>query len=77
MPRKSSAPEPSRRSRRRFLAKLTLGTLGAAAVAGVAAPLLGLLRGGRPANAEASGEFPGPDSIFHPAIDPRLDPRRK
>ena len=74
MPRKSSAPEPSRHSRRTFLAKLTLG---AAAVAGVSAPLLGLLRGGRPANAEASGEFPGPDSIFHPASDPRLDPRRK
>jgi hypothetical protein len=25
----------------------------------------------------ATPEFPGPNSIFHPKSDPRLDPRRK
>ena len=60
--------DPSRRS---FLVKLSLGV---AALAGLS---LGALRfGGRDASA-SSQEFPGPDSIFHPAKDPRQDPRRR
>ena len=56
-------------SRRNFLAKMGIGV---AALAGVSA---GLVRfGGEPAS--KTDEFPGPDSIFHPAQDPRLDPRR-
>ncbi len=57
-------------SRRNFLVKLGVG---AAALAGVSA---GLVRFGGKSSTDA-GEFPGPDSIFHPASDPRLDPRRR
>ena len=60
-------------SRRNFLAKLGIGV---AALAGVSA---GIVRfGGRPSATPEVGteEFPGPDSIFHPARDPRHDPRR-
>ena len=57
-------------SRRNFLAKLGLGF---AALAGVSA---GIVRvGGR--SSTTTDEFPGPDSIFHPAQDPRQDPRRQ
>lgn len=81
-PHKGSEPrspesDPTWHSRRSFLAKLTLGTLGVAAATGVFAPLSGLLRGDKSKASDASQEFPGPDSIFHPASDPRLDPRRK
>ena len=57
-------------SRRSFLAKMGIGI---AAIAGVSA---GVIRPG--VKATTSGdEFPGPDSIFHPAQDPRQDPRRQ
>ena len=61
-------------SRRSFLAKLGVG---AAAVALVAGPL-SVVRGlGSNNNANAMNvEFPDEDSIFHPASDPRRDPRR-
>jgi hypothetical protein len=67
---KPSNPESGGQSRRSFLAKLGLGVgvLGA-----LASPLAGLGRGKAAAN---SPDFPGPDSIFHPARDPRQDPRR-
>jgi len=70
---KSSQGEASQGSRRSFLAKLGLGI----AAAAVASLPLGR-RGRRTADpvAGASQEFPGEDSIFHPASDPRLDPRR-
>ncbi len=57
-------------SRRRFLGVLGIGIAGAAVVAGM------LPFGRRKAPAEAMHEFPGPGSIFHPAQDPRTDPRR-
>ena len=57
-------------SRRNFLAKLGLGV---AAMAGMSA---GLVRFGGSRSTKTE-EFPGPDSIFHPAQDPRLDPRRR
>ena len=63
----------SAESRRSFLAKLGIG---AAALALVAGPL-SALRGGSGSNsASMNQEFPGEDSIFHPAVDPRQDPRR-
>ena len=63
----TASGDPSRRS---FLVKLSLGV---AALAGMS---MGALRfGGRAARASTQ-EFPGPDSIFHPAKDPRQDPRR-
>lgn len=65
--------EPRRHSRRGFLALLTLGI---AATAGLA-PWLARLGKGNKAPDAAAQEFPGPDSIFHPAHDPRQDPRRK
>lgn len=58
-------------SRRRFLAGLGIG---AAAVTALSA---GLLRWGRKPDKSLARDFPGPDSIFHPAQDPRTDPRRK
>ena len=57
-------------SRRRFLGALGLGVAGAALVGG----MLSMVR--RDKVSEAASEFPGPDSIFHPAQDPRQDPRR-
>ena len=64
----TTSGDPSRRS---FLVKLSLGVV---ALAGMS---LGALRfGGRDASASTQ-EFPGPDSIFHPAQDPRQDPRRR
>ncbi len=61
-------------SRRSFLAKMGLG---AAALALVASPLgmINRLRGGQ--ENRGNQEFPGEDSIFHPASDPRTDPRRR
>lgn len=62
----------SGQTRRSFLAKLGLG---AAALAFIGGPLgmLGLRNNQQKATAD---EFPGEDSIFHPAQDPRQDPRR-
>ena len=73
MTEKPSQGEAARQSRRSFLAKLGLG-LAAAAVASFPLGRRGRRTGG-PAPG-ASQEFPGEDSIFHPARDPRLDPRR-
>ena len=57
-------------SRRRFLGVLGIGIAGAAVVASM------LPFGRRNNTAEAASEFPGPGSMFHPAQDPRSDPRR-
>ena len=57
-------------SRRRFLGVLGIGIAGAALVAGLT-PF-----GRRNQTADAANEFPGPGSMFHPAQDPRTDPRR-
>ena len=57
-------------TRRRFLAVAGWGIAGAAVVAGM------LPFGRRSVPVEGSSEFPGPGSIFHPARDPRSDPRR-
>ena len=57
-------------SRRRFLGVLSVGVAGIAVVAALV-PF-----GKRTPKAEAANEFPGPGSIFHPAQDPRTDPRR-
>jgi hypothetical protein len=64
----TTSGDPSRRS---FLVKLSLGV---AALAGMSLGALHL--GGKGASASTQ-EFPGPDSIFHPAKDPRQDPRRR
>ncbi len=68
--------EPQQKSgetRRSFLAKMGLG---AAALAIVGGPLgmLGRFRGEQ--EKAASQDFPDETSIFHPASDPRQDPRR-
>lgn len=69
----SSEPESGGQTRRGFLAKLGLGV---AAAAAVSLPF-GLGRHNSDDTATgASQEFPGEDSIFHPAQDPRKDPRR-
>ena len=56
----------SGQSRRSFLAKLGLGAL---AIVGGPLGMLGRFRGGQ--DKAASQDFPGEDSIFHPASDPR------
>ena len=65
--------QKSGESRRSFLAKMGLG---AAALAIVGGPLgmLGRFRGSD--EKSATDDFPNEDSIFHPASDPRRDPRR-
>lgn len=73
MPNDKSEINVSQQSRRSFLGKLGLALAG---VAGASFLLSGL---GRRGNKDASGltqKFPDEDSIFHPARDPRLDPRR-
>ncbi len=70
MPRNKVAVKNGGESRRNFLTKLGIGIV---ALAGVSA---GLVRFGGKSSTLAD-EFPGPDSIFHPAQDPRLDPRRQ
>jgi len=57
-------------SRRNFLVKLGLGVT---ALAGVSGGLVGL---GKTEAAPKDQEFPEAGSIFHPARDPRTDPRR-
>ena len=61
-------------SRRSFLVKMGLG---AAALALVASPLgmINRIRGGQ--QNRGNQQFPAEDSIFHPASDPRKDPRRR
>ena len=66
----SSQGKPAGQTRRSFLAKLGVG------VAALTVVSSGLGRFGRKPAAGQSNEFPGPDSIFHPAQDPRTDPRR-
>ena len=61
----------SSQSRRGFLARLGVG---AAAVAAASLPF-GPFRAVTAKLTEGE-RFPGKDSIFHPAQDPRLDPRR-
>lgn len=59
-------------TRRSFLAKMGLG---AAAFAFIGGPL-GMLGIRNKQQKATNDEFPGEDSIFHPALDPRQDPRR-
>ena len=65
--------EAARQSRRNFLTKLGIG---AAALGATVLPIpRQKKRSGVEPPAEAQ-EFPDKDSIFHPASDPRQDPRR-
>ena len=57
-------------SRRSFLVKLGLGIT---ALAGISTGLVAFRAKRRSPETQ---EFPGPDSIFHPAEDPGQDPRR-
>ena len=69
----SSEPVTGSQTRRGFLAKLGLGVAAAAAVS------LSFALGRRNSDSTATAsaqEFPGENSIFHPAQDPRTDPRR-
>ena len=61
-------------SRRSFLAKMGLG-VAAMAIVGGPLGMLGRFRSSK--EKAASQDFPGEDSIFHPASDPRQDPRRR
>ena len=58
-------------TRRRFLGVLGIGAAAVAVVAG--AGFWGRPKGNA---GTADDAFPGPGSIFHPAQDPRTDPRR-
>ena len=60
-------------SRRSFLAKLGLG----AAALTLVSSSLGFFGRKQGVGPSARHEFPDEDSIFHPASDPRTDPRRR
>tara|TARA_B100000586_G_C20051859_1_gene402346 strand:- start:536 stop:781 length:246 start_codon:yes stop_codon:yes gene_type:complete len=66
--------QKSGQTRRNFLAKMGLG-LGALAIVGGPLGMLGHFRGEQQKKA-ATQDFPDESSIFHPASDPRQDPRR-
>ena len=68
MPKNHSKTNGDRQSRRNFLAKLGLGV----AVAAIASLPFGnrVRKAAEPASG-AYPDFPGEDSIFHPAQDPR------
>ena len=72
MPTEGDRPEAF--SRRSFLGKLSLG-LGA--VAGAGFLMKNFLFSGGDQEAEPAGEFPGPESIFHPRKDPRQEARER
>ena len=61
-------------TRRSFLVKLGIGAAALGLAAGAWSSLRGL--GGGSGATSMNAEFPGEDSIFHPAVDPRKDPRR-
>ena len=73
MPKETTEPVNSSESRRSFLGKLAVGV---AALAIMGAPFFRLGRGNAAQSIASSDGFPDEDSIFHPAQDPRLDPRR-
>ena len=58
-------------TRRRFLGVLGIGAAAVALVAGA-----GFWARPKANAATPDDTFPGPGSIFHPAQDPRTDPRR-
>ena len=60
-------------TRRSFLAKMGLG-LAALAIVGGPLGMISRIRGDR--GNTITHEFPDETSIFHPASDPRQDPRR-
>ena len=61
-------------TRRSFLFKLGIGAAAMALAAGALSSVKGVGSGNRASASKQ--EFPGEDSIFHPAADPRGDPRR-
>ena len=61
-------------TRRSFLVKLGIGAAALGLVAGALSSMRGI--GGSGNATSMNAEFPGEDSIFHPASDPRQDPRR-
>lgn len=61
-------------TRRSFLVKLGIGAAALGLVASSLSSWRGKGSGAGPAARDV--EFPGEDSIFHPAVDPRQDPRR-
>ena len=69
MSKESIEPSKKKESRRSFLAKLGIG---AAALAAAALPLVRPRANSPDGASAAADQFPGEDSIFHPAQDPRL-----
>ena len=73
MPKDHLETISGQQSRRSFLGKLGLGLAG---IAGASFLLSGLGRRSSKEAASLAQDFPDEDSIFHPAKDPRQDPRR-
>lgn len=73
MPKDDLEPKGARQTRRSFLGKLGFTLAG---MAGASFLLSGLGRGANKEIESLTQEFPDEDSIFHPAKDPRVDPRR-
>ena len=74
MPEDMEEIESGSHSRRSFLAKLAIG---AAAIAGAGYLIKGTLFSGRTREEVAAEDFPGPESIFHPRRDPRLEAQER
>ena len=74
MPEDTAEIESGSYSRRGFLAKFAIG---AAAIAGAGYLIKGSLFSGRTREEVAAEEFPGPESIFHPRRDPRLEAQER
>ena len=66
-------PTIAKESRRSFLAKLGVG---AVALAAISFPFARLAGRNSEQTSAATDQFPGEDSIFHPARDPRLNKGR-
>ena len=65
---------PPSQSRRNLLGKISMGFLG---LIGASILLKSPLTRDTGKADSSTSKFPGPNSIFHPQSDPRLDPRRK
>ena len=70
MPKDQADANSSLQSRRGFLARMGIGAAAIAAAASL--PINPFRKGG----SSSDNPFPGKGSAFHPAQDPRLDPRR-
>ena len=74
MPTDTEADQSQGYTRRNILGKFALGLAG---LAGAGFLFRNLLFSAKEESPSADDEFPGPESIFHPRRDPRLEARER